>query len=230
MNVHPGLCTAHFFHFLTQLLMINTKIARQTFRRAAQSELVPFADNVLKRIKDVAAYSTLQPLAAQVSVARDLYAVALAAARNRGASEILAKNLSKAELLKQLDLLADGLAALAEGDTQRIVDAGFSPQESTSLRYSNQMPAPVILRATSTGKKGQLRIVINDFIPKVVRSHALQYSLDKGVTWKNGAYNSRRNFVVHKLPHSPEMWLQAMSLGIGDHKSEWSEPTVTAVL
>jgi len=89
---------------------------------------------------------------------------------------------------------------------------------------------PEIVRAFSTGKKGELRINLRNFFPKAVRTHAFEYSLDQGASWKNGEYNSNRTFVVNGLPHAAEMWIHVKSLGSGAAKSGWSEPMVVAVL
>ncbi len=207
-----------------------TKIARQAYRRTRQTDLASFADNVLQRTNGIPAYATIQPVITALTVPLTRYKETLAAARNRGASEVLAKNLARTELLRQLDIVADATETLAAGNPQIIVDAGFSLQQSSGQRFAGELPRPVILRAQSTGRKGEVRIVLDDIVPAAVRTHAIEYSLDRGIGWQNGEYNSRRNFIAKGLPHAPELWIHLKSIGNGDSKSQWSEPVAVAVL
>ena len=71
-------------------------------------------------------------------------------------------------------------------NVQLIVDAGFPARQSSALRYS-QLPAPIIVRASSTGRKGEVRIVVDDRVAsRSVLMHAIEYSLDRN-GWQNGA-------------------------------------------
>lgn len=210
--------------------MANLKIARQAYRRARKSSLAAFAENVYSRTKDAADYPGLQ---AELDVLASLtlaYRQALAAAHNRGSSEILAKNLAQAALIGQLDVLATAVEALGQSDAQLIVKAGFTLQKSTAQRYGNRIPPPIIRRASSTGNKGEVRIELDDLVPNAVLTHALEYSLDGETNWQNGIYHSFRKFTVRGLPHSPELWLRSRSIGHADNKSEWSDPFPAAVL
>ena len=210
--------------------MANSKIARQAYRRTRQADLASFADNVFNRTNGVPAYATIQPVITALSAPLTRYKETLAAARNRGMSEVLAKNLARTELLRQLEAAANAVETLAADNPQIIVDAGFSVQQNTGQRYTGELPPPVILRAYSTGKKGEVRIMLDDVIPGAVRTHAIEYSLDRGTGWQNGEYNSRRSFIAKGLPHSPELWIHLKSIGNGDNKSQWSEPVAVAVL
>jgi hypothetical protein len=210
--------------------MANSKIARQAYRRTRQADLASFADNVFNRTNGVPTYATIQASITALAPSLTHYKETLAASRNRGIAEVLAKNLAREELLRQLDIVANAAETLAGGNPQIIVEAGFTIQQSSGQRYTGELPPPVILRAFSTGKKGEIRISLDDIVPTAVRTHAIEYSLDKGSNWQNGEYNSRRNFIAKGLPHSPELWIHLKSVGHGDKKSQWSEPTVVAVL
>jgi hypothetical protein len=210
--------------------MLNAKIARRAYRRGRQADLASFADNVFNRTNNVPAYASVQSSVTNLTPLLTRYKETLAAARNRGVSEVLAKNIARIELMRQLDVIADMVETLADGNPQIIVDAGFSLQQSSGQRFAGELPPPVILRAQSTGKKGEVRIVLDDLIPGAVRTHAIEYSLDRGIGWQNGEYNSRRNFIAKGLPHASELWIHLKSIGNGDSKSQWSEPVAVAVL
>jgi hypothetical protein len=81
----------------------------------------------------------------------------------------------------------------------------------------------------STGNRGELRIKLEDFFPRAVRSHLFEYSLDRGQTWQNGPFHNRRFCIIDGLPHSPAMYLRVKSIGTGSATSDWSEPVVVAV-
>ncbi len=210
--------------------MSTVKVARQAYRRARQNDLVSFSENIITRMTGSATYATLQPQVQALSDAVTRYAETLAAARNRGMAEVLAKNLAKAALVAQLDVVASALDIVVAGNPQLIVDAGFPVPQSPGQRYTGKLPAPAILRAFSTGKKGEVRVLLDDFAPEAVLTHAIEYSEDRGNTWKNGEYHSRRKFVVNGLPHAADLWLHVKSVGHGNNRSEWSEPVAVAVL
>lgn len=208
--------------------MIAVKIARQAYQRGPQTDLATYADNLVVRMSGTA-YAPLDAQVRNLASACQRYKDALVAARNRGASEVLAKNLARTELMRHVNELADGLERMSGNNRQLIVDAGFSIRQSNNLRYS-RLPAPNILRAFSTGKKGEIRVVLDNLVPSAVRTHAVEYSLDGGNAWINGTYNSRRNFVLEGLPHTPELWVHVKSIGNGANRSDWSAPVAVAVL
>lgn len=161
----------------------------------------------------------------------ETYTNSLTEAQNRGRSEVLAKNNAQAALVQQLDVIATNLNLLAQGDAQMIVNAGFTLQQSTGVRYTDKLPAPVVVRAVSTGKRGEVRIVLDDQVPAtVVATHAVEYSLDRESGWQNGTYHSHRSFVADGLPRAEALWLRLKSIGHGNKRSDWSEPVVVAVL
>ncbi len=141
------------------------------------------------------------------------------------------RNAAQQGLVQALDQLATALELLEQGNGQLIINAGFLLQQDTGLRYSGRLPAPVILRANSTGKKGEVRMLIDDMAPvSAVTNHAIEYSVDRGNGWQNGQYNSHRNFVASGLPPARDLWLRVKTLGRGNNRSEWSEPVVVGVL
>lgn len=210
--------------------MTKVKIARMPYQRARKSSLAAFSENVLKRTLNVAAYQAIQGEVEPLPALLTTYRNALVAAHNLGRSETTAKNLAQTALIRQLDAVAAALETLAGEDVQLVIDAGFTVHQSLGLRYSDQLPQPSIVKAESTGKKGEIRLLIDDIVPKAVLTHAVEFSTDQGVTWQNGTYNSYRNFIVKDLPHTRDLWLRLRSIGHGDNKSEWSEIVSVAVL
>jgi len=211
--------------------MSSLKIARQSYQRARQSTLAAFAKSVIARTTGVDEYRDLQAQVQPLAGLLDDYQNKLSVARNRGRAEILAKNLAQTALIKQLNMVATALEELAQDQEQLIVSAGFTVQQETSFRYNTKLPTPIITRATSTGKRGEVRIQVDDQVPAyAVATHAIEYSLDRESGWINSTYHSHRNFVADGLPHAQQLWLRLKSLGHGNSKSDWSEPVLVAVL
>ena len=211
--------------------MSKLKIARQAYRKSRQTDLLTFAEHVYKRMKGSGVYAALQDKIEALAAPIQQYAAALAAARNRGLSEVLAKNLIRRALIRLLDALALALEDMAGDQEQLFIDAGFSVAQEQGLRFSgNELPAPQILRIFSTGIKGEIRVSLRDAFPKSVRTHAAEFSPDRGQNWKNGVYNSNNMFTITGLPREEELWIRIMSLGNGSKKSAWSQPVVVSVL
>lgn len=208
--------------------MVSPKVARH-YRRARQSALATFAESVLNRTQSNPAYQTLQPQVETLAVSLTTYRNALAAAQNHGRAEISAKNLARTDLRRRLHALAGALETLAADDPQLIFDAGFSTKQSTTVRLL-QLPKPSILRAFSTGKKGEIRVQVEDETPGSTLLYALEYSLSRDGGWQNGAYHNHLQFTVGDLPRADELWIRIRCLGRKGLKSEWSEPMSVSVL
>lgn len=210
--------------------MLKIKIDRRIYRNARQSDLLTYAENVFKLMRNAAKYQTLQ---AEVEALQGIiknYGAALAAALNGGYSDTLSKKRFRKELIRQLDLLADGVEMLSNGDEQMFVDAGFSKQQDTGLRFTGTLPPPEILKAFSTGKKGELYISLNNFFPRNVRTHGIICSIDGGAVWRSEVFDHRRAFKLIGLPHAAEMLIQIRSIGKAHLVSAWSSPIMVAVI
>ncbi|MDX1911901.1 MAG: hypothetical protein SFV22_10470 [Saprospiraceae bacterium] len=210
--------------------MFSTKIARLQFRRARQEELSAFAAQVVKAIDDHPTLATIGLPADKLKEAAARYADSLAVYLNSGSkASINAKNYAKRLLIRALEAYADAVEDLTAEDGQLIIEAGFTQQLPSTARLSGRIPPPLILQAKSTGNRGELRIRLEDFFPRAIRSHLFEYSLDSGLTWQNGPFNNRRYCVIEGLPHSASMQLRVKSIGTGSATSDWSEPVIVAV-
>ena len=223
-----GLRKPNFLTIQTQLDM-KAKVFRRAYQRIRQADLASFARNTLNRTKEVPEYAFLQTEATALATTLQQYETALAAARNRGMAEVAVKNEAQKSLLAALDKIADALDLKADSSPTLLSGAGFTLQQP-SARFSGHIAVPEVLRLGSTGRKGELRVQLSDEMPGAVLTHAMEYSEDKGTSWKNGTYQNRNHFVVGGLPASPELLFRFKSVGRGDNKSHWTEPVVAGVL
>jgi len=56
--------------------------------------------------------------------------------------------------------------------------------------------------------------------------HAVEYSADRGESWRNGAYHHSRSFTLEGLPTTSNL----KSPREGQQQSEWSDAVMAAVL
>jgi hypothetical protein len=222
-------CSDCFNRFKIVYDMTKTKIWRQAYRRLRQAQLAVYAQNVVQRTKDNPAYASLQTFITALDTLQQRYAQALASAQDGGRAGIVAKEQLKAQVLAQLGALADALNDFADGDPTLIANAGFDllPESTRNLDI---LPPPVVLRAVSTGKSGELRIILQDAFPNLVRHHGIEYSNDDGKTYQNNTYDSRSRFILRDLPRASTILLRFSSLGRGNNRSAWSQAVAAAVL
>jgi hypothetical protein len=208
---------------------MKSLINRRTYRDATQANLALFAENVLMRTKGVAEFAFMANAVEALEGPLSQYSRALARAQNRGRAEISAKNDARELLKAALNAIADQLENHPDiGDTL-ILEAGFETtgnNRNTALAPS----APKVLKALTTGKKGELRIVLSsDMLSGTRYFHACEYSEDQGQTWQNGVYRPSRSFVLQDLPSSNQLLLRFRTIGPGGRVSNWSEPSSAVV-
>jgi hypothetical protein len=211
--------------------MSTPRIARQGYRRVRQEELHAFAAQLVAAMETHPTLAALDQVNEPLKTAFTRFSDTFTLYLNTGSRPATnAKNYAKRVLIRAIDAYADAVDAKTGEDGQLILEAGFVIQQSNSAgRMNGRIPPPMILLARSTGNRGELRIKLEDFFPRAVRSHLFEYSLDRGQTWQNGPFHNRRFCIIDGLPHSPAMYLRVKSIGTGSATSDWSEPVVVAV-
>lgn len=211
--------------------MSTFKITRRFYQRAPQHKLATYAENVYNRTKGVAKYESFQALVEAIEEPLEQYKAALLAIENGGKSQILAKNISKQKLIKALDKLVNSLEN-SEGITaQLIVDAGFTLKSKPIPAFIGKLQSPVVLRAVTTGRLGELKITVKNALPQIVAFHIVEYSTDKGKSWNHvNSYHNKRTFIIDGLPASRELLIRVKALRRNGKQSDWSEPMLVAVL
>lgn len=209
-------------------MLPSIKVLRREYALLQQAELASFAANIVRRTLDAAAYAPVKPQVTALHLALQTYTEALADNRRTGTAQTVAKDRAKAALLAALNELASAIEQQAGDDPLYIVQAGFSRWKER-VDYAGPVLPPVNLRASGTGRRGEVRLSFDRPQPTLVRSYAMQYSADNGATWKNGAYAQRSNFVLRDLPHCPSLLIRVSILATRSRQSDWSEPVVVAV-
>jgi hypothetical protein len=210
----------------TNFSVMSQLIDRGVFRQSRQAELASFAKNVLQRTLSVPEFAFMADAVQALQAPLENFESALAAARNRGLAEVAAKNAAQKALLAALFKVADEMDQYPAITEHLIYEAGFSPRFAS--RAAQNIPVPRVLKALTTGNKGELRIHLAT--PPYLRlMHACEYSLDMGQTWLNGTYRYERKFVMTGLPRSLDMLVRFRALGTKGAISEWTDPVSVMV-
>lgn len=204
-------------------------VLRRVYQQTRQDELATFAENVIQRTTGQADYQPLAEALQQLAVCAAAYKDALAAARDRGRMAIAAKNQAQAALLAALDTAADGLDFHAKGDSRYILNAGMPVRTPRRSLLLGDVPPPARFQARTTGRPGEAAVSFRLPEPGMVRSNAVEHSIDGGQTWQNGAYDNRTRFTVANLPARREVLLRARSVGTRGRMSAWTDPVTVFV-
>jgi hypothetical protein len=208
--------------------MQDPKIDRSFYREAPQDELSIIADNI-GMLCAHKSYDVVSIQSKAMVVIADEYRVALREAVGNDKFKNAVKREKKKQLIKALNLLATHIELVPDLTESYIVGAGFKPRNAAVKRSGGVLAIPTILRASSTGVRGELLMQI-ELTDRVGFSQlAFEYSIDQGETWKNGTYSSSFKFTWTQLPSSNEMLIRTRAIGTSKRKSEWSEVVTTAV-
>lgn len=211
--------------------MMN-RISRLDYRRINNDQLTAFVNNLLDRTAGKPEFAFLQKEVAGLVQPLERYKACLIAAVNRGRIEIAARNAARDQLMYLLDRVVSILELNEEDTQERILEAGFNLQSRTNRRPrgGNHLSAPVVVHAMSTGRKGELQILLEHEAPRNVLNYAIEYSHDQGTSWQNGRYHSRPKFVLGELPSQKTLQFRFRALGRLSAKSPWSSPVSADVL
>jgi hypothetical protein len=205
-----------------------TKIRKTAYQLLSQAELSTYAQNVANNCVS----GTFESVRAEVNAVRaasEAFATALAAARSKDTVKVGIKNEKQTELINALNTLVNAVEAMPEFSTVILLEAGFSPYKRRS-NSTGDLENPSIVRAESTGKRGELKIEVEDTNGEAFKQFCFEYSTDQGRVWHNGRYSGRRSFVWNNLPASSDVQLRCRVTGTRDRISDWSAVYVAAVL
>jgi hypothetical protein len=206
------------------------KINKSDYKTASQEGLLVKSDNIAVMCAGPM-YDAIRTEHKAVVVATEQYGVALQEAASGDKVKGAIKKEKKATLLSALDVLATVIEWNAQGSEVYFKGTGFKLNDEPKVANRNaSLQAPIILKATSNGTRGELLMLIELATRSGVRQMGFEYSTDKGATWTNGTYSSSTKFTWDKLPSSSDVMLRTRSIGTYNRKSDWSEVVTAAVL
>jgi hypothetical protein len=206
------------------------KIKRTAYTILKGNNLVIYALAIVKNCLS-GEYDAYMTDIKNMDQAATTYQTALIAAESGADFSNFERKATYAQLIEKMNRLASLLELHSEVTEVFLVKTGFELHAATVKSSKNaQFAAPTILTAKSNGNRGEVAIAINASTDVVIKKFGFEHSTDKGVTWNNGEYNSRRSFTWKNLPATFELMVRARAIGTGDRVSDWSNVMTVAVL
>jgi hypothetical protein len=207
----------------------NYRIRRSDYLNAQQEALSIFSDNVAKRcIGD--SYKSVAQYANVVAEASVNYRNALLEAGTKDRVKISIKNEMKKLLIEALDVLVFMMEKQEEMSLVYVLEAGFQVRaESNSGNRNAELSAPKIIRAQSTGVRGELRMSVEFEDKTIIRQVNYEFSEDQGLTWKEGKFYNGTSFIWSQLPSMNNLMIRSRATGTRERISPWSPVLVTDV-
>lgn len=101
-------------------------ITSKEFAVYTTEDLIGFTTNAITHVTDNAPVADIQPNVATVQLGLDDLITKNAAAKNRGRTEMMQRNLAKKTTIDQLRQWASYIDSVANGDRMLILECGFS--------------------------------------------------------------------------------------------------------
>ncbi|MCC6722872.1 MAG: hypothetical protein IT258_00080 [Saprospiraceae bacterium] len=209
-------------------MVIVKFLVTRHYKEKTDGDLIKFEQAVLLATDSVAAYDAVKDQVAAVKTAAAEFETAVANAAGGGTSLTDTKNQKRDLLLAKLDLLGTALQLTVKEDVTYITNAHYQVRIQGE-RSSEPLPDPEldfvnagVLSGTTVGK-------VKDF-PKGVKSIAVEYSEDDGLTWKNGTYTTGKKFTVSGMAPRKEYLVRVLYHGTFQRTSNPSKPLPVFVL
>jgi hypothetical protein len=172
-------------------------IVLRKHNKMSQAVLRTHSNDVATDTVDKPTYAAVSDEADDVKLKSDAYDLACTNAANGGIGLVETKNKRKKELLLALDALGNALQATFTGDYTYIINAHYdyrkNPQQS-----NEPLPDPDLEFAVNGVLSGTVNGKVSNF-PTGVKTVAVEYSDDNGLTWKNGTYSTGKKFTLSGL-------------------------------
>jgi len=192
------------------------------FKRFSDNDLLAFAIDIVDNMKNNAAYAPEATRVNAVDTALQAYNLAVAKASDGGRTLKNIRTEKKLLLLQELDLLATQLSMYVDKEPSFFTATGFRLRK-TPGKYDGPLPKAVLKYLKRGEKSGTVDGETLGF-PESVKEIAVEYSFDKGTSWKNGTYSTGKRFTVNNLPIKQDCQIRVCFLGTRQRKGDWSEP------
>ncbi len=210
-------------------MMINKKlIVLRKHNEMTLDELRAHGKNVVDATYKKPDYEGVANEADSVQVRYNEFDAACAAAANGGKSLTEVKQAKRTALLEALDALGTALQLTVKEDLSYITNAHYQ-YRNQPVKSNEPLPDPTqayviagVLTGTVVGKVADL--------PKGVKSIAVEYSDDNGLTWKNGTYSTGKKFTLAGLVPRKDYLVRVVYHGTFQRTSNPSKPLPVFVL
>lgn len=198
-------------------------VQKNSYQKRGFESLAAFAANVAQRMSSDPAYQAYLTAANELKDLAGQFKTAIDEARDRSVSHVIVKKQLREKTMEALNKIVDTLKLSYTGDPLWVLNAGFEIAAKETKPLPENLEPPFNLKVTSTGLEGQLKLKFRILASRMVKTNAVEYSIDNGSTWKNGMYCSSNGITITNLPKKQEVQIRVRSLGTGTKMSAWSE-------
>lgn len=198
------------------------------YKKFNDGDLRAFQSDVIAATEGVVSYASVQDQVSDVRVMGDAFSTACSNAASGGTTLIQTKNDKRELLLSALDTLGTALQLNAGEDLTFITKAHYQIK-SVGEKSNEPLTDPSllfvvagVLNGTADGKVGAL--------PKGVKTLAVEYSADNGLSWRNGTYSTGLKFTLSGLESRKEYLVRVIYHGTFQRTSNPSKPLPVFVL
>jgi hypothetical protein len=193
------------------------------FTKLADYPLLGFALNVETGLTGNAAFPTPPAPVAEITAAREDFALALDATHNGGPLQTLEKNLKRGVLVDKLRLDAAYVQMRAGKDLAAMISSGYLPVSRNRARVP--LPKPLI-QSLSNQYTGML--ILN--VQPLVNARSYEVQVKNGGGWMPLAvFGHAQRIPIPNLTPGQSYSVQARAIGGSNGYSEWSDPVARIV-
>jgi len=146
--------------------------------------------------------------------------VAMAACQDGSRQDTEHKNLLRADLIHALDVLADYVDLIAQGDREKLLASGFdvvTPARKTLL----PLGPTAILDVTNVAST---KLFLTLLVASGAWAYEVQVSIEPGVWVHNNTFTDPHDVVLENLVPGVLYAIRARVLGSRNRRGEWCEP------
>ncbi len=198
--------------------MKKVKTLRGYYQRAKQNELTLIAGKAVRKARTKPIYDVLREKLDAVDATNTLFMVALQDALGGSVADTLYKDQLMAQLVADMDALADGLDANCNDDPLYMIFLGLKIQQGPT-QSDAEPDAPASLSAETTLTPGAVQLSYEILQPTMVTSVVFEWSEDR-LTWNNGQQTTHKSrYLLTGLPSRKDIYVRCYCLATKDRKS-----------
>ena len=190
-----------------------------------ESELTTTIQRVLTNLKNNPAFPDPPPALAELEKKGPIFQVSRANAKGRDITMVSIKNDQKADLLNQLQLVADYVTLKSQGDRTLILTSGFYVSNETTNR---SQPPSIESLEVELGPSGEATTRVKNTTG--VKAYIHQYTTEQptlNTVWA-GMGTSLGSYTFEGLISDKRYWFRVVVVGTNDQRA--FSPVVTRVI
>jgi hypothetical protein len=190
-----------------------------SFKRYGEADLAQFSTNVILRMERDAQFESLMPDVNVLKVCDAAFDEAVSNALDGGPKAVKIKNAKMAELNAQLETVALKVDALADGDEDVILAAGFEVAKTPTGVV--EITSPTDLKVVNDVRSGVVKLSWKKV--KGAVSYGIERMSSEDSIWRNGDYSTAKSIVITNLKPGTYVTFRNRTISTKSRVSGWSQ-------